>query len=98
MDRIVLIGDEVAAAGFALAGVDVRVPGADAVAPCFDEALRGAGLVVLTPSVAAALDPATLHAAVARGAPPVVVMPDLVAPAADAAFARRIRLALGIEA
>ena len=98
MDRIVLIGDEVAAAGFALAGLDVRTPAPDAVAPCFDDALRGAALVVLTPAVAAALDAGALHAAVARGAPPVVVMPDLVAPAPDAAFARRIRLALGIEA
>lgn len=97
MADVVLIGDEIAAAGFALAGADTRPAVGPGLRARFDDALRTARLVVLTPTAASGLDPQALHAAVLRGTPPVLVMPDLVAPRADAAFAQRIRAALGIE-
>ena len=98
MADFVLIGDELAAAGFALAGVEAWSAAGPALQPRFDDALRRARLVVLTPAAAAALDAQALRAAVLRGTPPVVVMPDLVAPRADTAFVQRMRAALGIEA
>lgn len=97
MIDVVLIGDELAAAGFALAGAEAWPAAGPLAQARFDDALRRARLVVLTPAAAAALDAPALRAAVLRGAPPVVVMPDLVAPRADTAFAQRMRAALGIE-
>lgn len=97
MADVVLIGDELAAAGFALAGVEASSAAGPALQARFDDALRRARLVVLTPAAAAGLDAQALRAAVLRGTPPVVVMPDLVALRPDTAFVQRMRAALGIE-
>ena len=46
---IVYLGDELSAAGFRLAGVDVRVPAAGAERECLAAAMREASVVLLAP-------------------------------------------------
>lgn len=97
MTGIVLIGDELACAGFRLAGVDVRPTAPQDVPAAFALALQEAALVLLAHGAAAALPPGALQRARRAGRPPVAVLPPLSAPAADEAFTRRIRGLLGIE-
>ncbi|MCP5269667.1 MAG: hypothetical protein H6932_00360 [Burkholderiaceae bacterium] len=94
---VVLIGDDLACAGFRLAGVDARTTAAADVPAAFDTALRHAGLVLLAASAAAALPPAVIDAARRRGQPPVAVLPPLSAPAADAGFVRRLHRLMGLD-
>jgi vacuolar-type H+-ATPase subunit F/Vma7 len=56
-----------------------------------------ARLVVLTRHCAAQLAPATLHAALAREQPLLVVMPDITEPDRPSGVARRMRAILGID-
>ena len=98
MSAIVVLGDELHGVGFHLAGVEVRCPRPETVEAEFAQALGAARLILLSPSVAAALPAERLRRAQRAESPLVVVLPDLAAPAADAGFARRLRSVLGIEA
>ncbi len=98
MPGIVLIGDELACAGFRLAGVDARPTAAAEVPAAFDAALQHAALVLLGHAAAAALPAEALRQARLHGQPPVAVLPRLGAPSADAAFTRRLRGLLGLDA
>jgi len=71
------IGDEVSAAGFRLAGVDVHVPVADGAEMLFRHLLGESQLVLITAEVAAWL-PADLLARTLRAdRPHILVIPDL---------------------
>jgi vacuolar-type H+-ATPase subunit F/Vma7 len=71
------LGDEVSAAGFRLAGVDVHVPGADGAEALFRRLLDESQLILITAEAAAGL-PADLLARALRAASPMaLVVPDL---------------------
>ena len=97
MPRFVFIGDEVAAAGWRLAGVDARatVPGAESDA--LAAALGDAQLVVLAADAAARIPEAQLRAALCRVTPVTVVVPDLREAIPYPDVAARMKRQLGIE-
>jgi vacuolar-type H+-ATPase subunit F/Vma7 len=94
----VFIGDEIAAAGFRLAGAEVRVPPAGKEAAELEAARAGAPLVMVCASVAARMHPEVLRAAVRAISPVTVVVPDLQGEVASADLAARLRRQLGIDA
>ena len=98
MARVYYIGDEATAAGYRLAGAEVRVPTAEEAA----EVLRRAhaadtDLILLSAEFAAALPPAELEAAVQGDRPLVAIVPDVYGRHPPPDVARDVRLALGIE-
>jgi vacuolar-type H+-ATPase subunit F/Vma7 len=96
--RIFYIGDEATAAGYRLAGADVRVPTAADVAEVFRRACESdTDLVLLSAEFAAALPRAELEAAVLGDRPLVAIVPDAHGRHAPPDVARDVRLALGIE-
>jgi vacuolar-type H+-ATPase subunit F/Vma7 len=92
------LGDEVSAAGYRLAGLATRVPEPGGEAAALREALAGAPLVIVSAAVAAHIPEAVLHAAQARLAPLVLVVPDVLTDAAVPDVAGRLRTQLGLEA
>ena len=97
MAAIIVIGDELVCAGFALTGVDTRSPAPADLGAEFHHALEHASLIILSRRCADALAPQVLRQALARESPLVVVMPEITEPQADPGFARRMRAVLGIE-
>ncbi|HSJ98144.1 MAG TPA: V-type ATP synthase subunit F [Myxococcota bacterium] len=98
MARIYYIGDEATAAGYRLAGAEVRVPTTDDAVEVFRR-VRAAetDLVLLSAEFAAALPPEELEAAVQGERPLVAIVPDAHGRHAPPDVARDVRLALGIE-
>jgi vacuolar-type H+-ATPase subunit F/Vma7 len=97
MPDIVVIGDELTAAGFRLAGARVHVAEAGKEAETFEAAVSGAALLVITAELAARLPPALLASAKAANGPLLLVIPDVrgrVTPPDPAAL---VRSQLGIE-
>jgi vacuolar-type H+-ATPase subunit F/Vma7 len=94
----VFIGDELAAAGFRLAGVGVRVPAAGLETAALAEARRTAPLVLVCAAVAARIDELALRAALVAVAPLVVIVPDAQGTVAVPDLAARLRAQLGLEA
>ena len=72
----VFIGDEVTAAAFRLAGVTAQVPKISDLRRVFEKAFDEADLVLITADYARALDEESLHTAIRRAAPLVLVVPD----------------------
>lgn len=98
MARIFYIGDEATAAGYRLAGAEVRVPTAAEVAEVFRRACESdTDLVLLSAEFAAELPRAELEGAVLGDRPLVAIVPDAHARHAPPDVARDVRLALGIE-
>lgn len=99
MRRPVFIGDEVTAAGYRLAGLDVRVA-TPAEAPALWGRVLGEAppLLLITAECAAALPPEALDAALARLDPPVAVVPDAANRVPLPDFTARVRGSLGITA
>jgi len=98
MARIWYIGDEASAAGYRLAGAEVRVPAAQEVPEVFRDARASdAELILLSAQLAGSLPAAELDAALVGTRPLVAIVPDVYGrnPAPD--VAREVRLALGIE-
>jgi vacuolar-type H+-ATPase subunit F/Vma7 len=96
--RIYYIGDEATAAGYRLAGAEVRVPNAAEAPEVFRRALAGdTDLVLLSAEFAAVLPPAELEAAVLGDRPLVAIVPDTHGRHAPQDVAHEVRLALGIE-
>lgn len=97
MAAIVFIGDEVAAAGWRLAGVDARAcaPGAEGIA--LEQALPGAELVLLSAEAAARIPEPQLRAALRRLDPVTVVVPDLRETVPYPDVTARMKRQLGIE-
>jgi vacuolar-type H+-ATPase subunit F/Vma7 len=71
------LGDEVSAAGFRLAGVDVHVPEADGVEALFRRLLEESQLVLITAEAAAGLPADLLARALRAPSPLTLVIPDL---------------------
>jgi vacuolar-type H+-ATPase subunit F/Vma7 len=96
--RIYYIGDEATAAGYRLAGAEVRVPSAAEAPEVFRRLLaEDTDLVLLSAEFAAVLPPAELEAAVLGDRPLVAIVPDAHGRHAPPDVAREVRLALGIE-
>lgn len=91
------IGDEVGAAGFRLAGADVRIPAPGGEADALAAALRVAPLVLVSAGVAARLPARDLERALAALTPMTVVVPDLSGEAPWPDPAERLRRQLGLE-
>ena len=98
MARIYYIGDAATAAGYRLAGAEVRVPAAAEVAEVFHRAREsGADLILLSAELVDALPPEEFEAAVLGDHPLVAVVSDAYGRNAPPDVARQVRLALGIE-
>jgi vacuolar-type H+-ATPase subunit F/Vma7 len=75
--RVAFIGDEVSAAGFRLAGVDVHTPG-PGEGPALLARLRGeAALILLTQEALAWVGEAAVQGAQRAGRPLILVIPDV---------------------
>ena len=98
MARIFYIGDEATAAGYRLAGAEVRVPSEVDAAETFRRACEpGTDLVLLSAETAALLPRAELEVALLGERPLVVIVPDVHGRHLAPDVARDVRLALGIE-
>jgi len=96
--RVYYIGDEATAAGYRLAGAEVRVPAAAEVADVFRRARESeADLILLSAQFATALPAADLEAALLGNRPLVAIVPDTHGRHPTPDVAREVRLALGIE-
>ena len=98
MGAPVFLGDEVAAAGWRLAGVDARVPRAGAEGAVLAAALAQAPLVIVSAGIAARMPEPALRAALRGLAPLTVIVPDLRGTAPYPDIAARMKHQLGIEA
>lgn len=94
----VYLGDEVTAAGYRLAGVQVRMPERDAADAAFGEACAIAPLVLVSAATAMHIDAARLRAALAALQPLVLIVPDAQGAVARPDLAARLRGQLGMEA
>ena len=98
MARIYYIGDEATAAGYRLAGAEVRVPSPAEAVETFHRAHEPeTDLILLSAEVAAQLPGEELAAAVLGERPLVAIVPDVHGRHAPPDVARDVRLALGIE-
>jgi len=97
MTRPIFIGDEVTAAGYRLAGLEVRVPVPTETVSIL-QAARAAGppLILLTAELAGYLDAGTLERVLVSARPPVELVTDAAGrvPAPD--LAGRIRSQVGV--
>lgn len=98
MNPPIYLGDEVSAAGFRLAGAQVRTPRAGEEAAALAWACAQAPLVLLSAAVAERVGDATLRAALASPAPLVLVVPDRQGEVPLPDLAARLRGQLGLEA
>jgi len=98
MGAAIFIGDEVAAAGFRLAGIETMTPKADAIVPALEKAKQQAALVIISASYCRHIPSSDLEAALLARQPIVAVISDLLSPATSPDLGRRLRVVLGIEA
>jgi vacuolar-type H+-ATPase subunit F/Vma7 len=92
----VYIGDEVEAAGYRLAGVEVRVADRQELLPLIHSACEQAPLVLIGAATARDISPAELDRLLARVTPPVVIVPDVRGRAGLPDLATRLRGQLGV--
>ena len=98
MARVYYIGDEATAAGYRLAGAEVRVPSAAEVADVFRRARESeTDLILLSAQFADALPAEDFEAALLGNRPLVAIVPDAHGRHVTPDVAREVRLALGIE-
>ena len=98
MARIYYIGDEATAAGYRLAGAEVRVPAEEEAPEVFRRAQAAdVDLILLSAGLAGTLPPEELEAAVQGERPLVAIVADVHGRHAPPDVARDVRLALGIE-
>jgi vacuolar-type H+-ATPase subunit F/Vma7 len=71
------MGDEVSAAGFRLAGIEVRVPSQTEAAAVFRRLARDCQLLLITAELAEHLPAEELQGALAADRPLVLVIPDV---------------------
>ena len=97
MAATVFIGDELTAAGFRLAGVEILTPDVAEVSAAFSQARDRAGLVIVASEFAQMLAPADLDAALTAETPVVAVITDILGRIEPPDVSKRLRSALGIE-
>lgn len=93
----IYLGDETTAAGYALAGVDARVPAPGDETAAFEQARAEAPLVLVAADVAARIDARAWRAAVLALTPLALVVPDLAGAAPLPDVASDVRRDLGLE-
>jgi vacuolar-type H+-ATPase subunit F/Vma7 len=93
----IYLGDEVTAAGYRLAGAQVRVPAPEEAAAAFAEARALAPLVLVSAAVAIRIDAAQLRAALTALQPLVLIVPDARGEVPRPDLAARLRGQLGLE-
>jgi vacuolar-type H+-ATPase subunit F/Vma7 len=94
----IYLGDEVTAAGYRLAGAQVRVPAPAEAAAAFADALSQAPLVLISAAVAMHLDAPSLRTALSALQPLVLIVPDARGESQLPDLAARLRIQLGMEA
>ena len=94
----IYVGDEVTAAGYRLAGAQVRTPAAGEENATFTDALLLAPLVLVSAAVAARVDAAQLRAALAALQPLVLIVPDARGEVVRPDLVARLRGQMGMEA
>lgn len=92
------LGDAFSAAGYALAGAQVRVPEPGAETQAFEQACAQAALVLVSAAVAAHIDAQVLRRASAAPSPLVLVTPDPQGKVVLPELAGRLRVQLGLDA
>jgi vacuolar-type H+-ATPase subunit F/Vma7 len=97
MGAAIFIGDEVAAAGFRLAGIETMTPTIEAIVPALEEAKRKAALVIIAASIARHIPRSDLETTLRAAQPIVVIVSDLLSPARSPDLGGRLRVLLGIE-
>ncbi|MEA3278386.1 MAG: V-type ATP synthase subunit F [Pseudomonadota bacterium] len=96
MTLCAFIGDEVSAAGFRLAGVDVHVPRPEQAAGLFQRLRDEAELILLTAEAARWLPEDGLRRARAANRPLVLVIPDVRGRAQPPDISAALRRQLGM--
>lgn len=93
------IGDEVTAAAYRLAGLEIEITApSDAKARLASALRRKPPLILITAACAGAVPAEALDAALAAFAPPVVIVPDAMAARPGPDLAARVDATLGIAA
>ena len=92
----VYIGDEVSAAGFRLAGLQVFTPLADDIMPAIQRACEQAPLVLLSAATAQLVDATELDELLAGTKPAVAIVPDVHGSAPMQDLALRLKKQLGV--
>lgn len=93
---VIYIGDELTAAGFRLAGAQIRLPAAGEEAASLAQAQADAQLVLLSADVAARMPRESLGAALAALTPLTLVVPDLLGRQPVPDRAQRLRRRMGM--
>ncbi len=96
MSRSAFIGDEVSAAGFRLAGMEVHAPAAEAVAGLFQELQTRRELILVTAEMARCIPSRILAEALMRGKPLVLLVPDVRDRVRPPDLAQTLRRQLGM--
>lgn len=96
MSLPVYIGDEIEAAGYRLAGLEVRVPDRKQLLALIRAASEQAPLVLIGAATARDIPPAELDRLLAQVTPPVVIVPDVRRRAGLPDLATRLRGQLGV--
>lgn len=96
MTPCAFMGDEVSAAGFRLAGIDVHVPGPGNATGLFRRLLAESELVLITAETAGLVPEEELRRARINGAPPVLVIPDVRGRVQSPDLASLLRRQLGM--
>jgi vacuolar-type H+-ATPase subunit F/Vma7 len=96
MSSPVYIGDEVEAAGYRLAGVEVRTPPRAELLAAVRAACESASLVLIGAATAREIPREVLDRLLARVVPPVIVVPDVRGRTALPDLATRLRGQLGV--
>jgi len=94
--RVVFVGDEVAAAGFRLAGIRTRTPAAGEEAAALREESAHAALILIAQRTAARVAAAELRRALASVSPLVLVVPDAAEKEDSMDISAQVRLQLGV--
>jgi vacuolar-type H+-ATPase subunit F/Vma7 len=98
MGAPVYLGDAVSAAGYRLAGAQVRTPAAGEESAALAWAVARAPLVLVSSAVAERIGDADLRRALSALAPLVLLVPDLQDRVPLPDLATRLRTQLGLEA
>jgi vacuolar-type H+-ATPase subunit F/Vma7 len=94
---VIYIGDELSAAGFRLAGAQIRLPTAGEEAASLVQAQQEGQLILLSADVAARMPRESLGAALAALAPLTLVVPDLLGRQPLPDRAQHLRRRMGME-
>lgn len=96
MSLPVYIGDEIEAAGYRLAGLEVHAPDRKQLLALIRAACEQAPLVLIGAATARDIPPAELDRLLAQVTPPVIIVPDVRRRAGLPDLATRLRGQLGV--